>query len=242
MSSKRGPAAFSRFLWGTEGALMTSRQPLVPASPPFTLQSLRNAIPKHCFEPSAWRSASYALRDLFFAGLLWAIVAPWIDGLELSGAVSRVVIKGALWVAFAVAQGTILTGVWVVAHEAGHGAFSTSDMVNNVAGMILHTFLLVPFFSWKFTHAAHHGATNHLRKDQVFVPPNRKEAASSQRLFEILEDAPLLNLLLAARMFLLGWPAYLLFNTSGQESQAPSSHFLPTSPIFSKDQVRKVLF
>jgi fatty acid desaturase len=218
-----------------------ARQPLIPASPPFTLQSLRNAIPKHCFEPSALRSASYALRDLFFAGLLWTVVAPWIDGLVLPGLVSRVVIKGALWLAFAAVQGTILTGVWVVAHEAGHGSFSTSDTINNVAGMILHSFLLVPFFSWKFTHAAHHGATNHLRKDQVFVPPNREEAESMRGMLEVIEDAPLWNLLLAARMFLLGWPAYLLLNTSGQQSQAPASHFRPASPIFSKDQVRRVL-
>jgi fatty acid desaturase len=61
----------------------------------------------------------------------------------------------------------------VVAHEAGHGSFSMSDTVNAIAGTILHTFLLVPFYSWKFTHAAHHGATNHLRKDQVFVPQTK---------------------------------------------------------------------
>ncbi len=72
-------------------------------------------------------------------------------------------------------------GVWVVAHEAGHGAFSTSDTVNAVAGTILHSFLLVPFFSWKFTHAAHHGATNHLRKDQVFVPQTKVKKKKNKR-------------------------------------------------------------
>jgi omega-6 fatty acid desaturase (delta-12 desaturase) len=88
-----------------------------------------------------------------------------------------------------------------------------------VVGMILHSFLLVPFYSWKFSHAAHHGATNHLRKDQVFVPPTREEAKDYQKMFELLEDTPILNLVLALRMFLIGWPAYLAINTSGQESQ-----------------------
>lgn len=226
----------------SKSSMMKGRQPLIASSPPFTLQSLRNAIPKHCFEPSAIRSASFAVRDLLMAGLLWAFVAPWIDGLVISGPVSRLLVKSVLWLLFAAAQGTILTGVWVVAHEAGHGAFSTSDAINNSVGMVLHTFLLVPFFSWKFTHAAHHGATNHLRKDQVFVPSDRGQAEPSRALFELLEDTPILNLFLALRMFLIGWPAYLLLNTSGQDAQAPSSHFFPSSVIFNKDQARERSF
>jgi hypothetical protein len=79
------------------------------SSPPFTLQQLRNAIPKHCFEPSAIRSASYAIRDLFFACLLWFVVAPWIDNLLIGGIVGFL-LKALLWTAFAVVQGTILTG------------------------------------------------------------------------------------------------------------------------------------
>ena len=105
-----------------------------------------------------------------------------------------------------------------------------------MAGLVLHTILLVPFFSWKFTHAAHHGATNHLRKDQVFVPPNRAEAVIDRHWYDSLEDAPLWNLFFAFRMFVLGWPAYLLLNTSGQAADGFSSHFLPKSKIFKPTQ------
>lgn len=204
-------------------------------NPPFTLQQLRDAIPKHCFEASALRSATYVVRDLLCAGALWLLVAPWID------AVASPVLRWALWGLFAVVQGTILTGVWVVAHECGHGAFSASDAVNGAVGLVLHSFLLVPFFSWKFTHAAHHGATNHLRQDQVFVPMTAAEAGPYRRIFDVLADAPLLNLLFALRMFVVGWPAYLLLNVSGQESQMPSSHFWPSSPIFTPKQRRLVV-
>jgi hypothetical protein len=53
------------------------------------------------------------IRDFVFAGLLWYFVAPWIASVTFGG----VLVKSLLWVLFAVAQGTILTGVWVIAHE-----------------------------------------------------------------------------------------------------------------------------
>merc|ERR1711991_446794 len=222
----------------SSGPIVQERAP-VPSriQPPFTLKQIRDAVPARCFERSALRSGYYAARDLFFACLLWFLVAPLIDRVQLGGVLGAS-LKVVLWVLFGAAQGTILTGVWVVAHEAGHGAFSPSDTINNVVGTILHTFLLVPFFSWKFTHAAHHGATNHMRKDQVFVPHTRQEsvAAGYESLYALLEDTPLLNFFYAARMFLIGWPMYLLINVSGQEADSFSSHFLSKSRIFNKDQ------
>jgi omega-6 fatty acid desaturase (delta-12 desaturase) len=57
------------------------------------------------------------------------------------------------YAAYWVCQGCILTGVWVIAHECGHGGFSPSDLVNDIVGSICHSFLLVPYWSWKFSHA-----------------------------------------------------------------------------------------
>lgn len=42
-------------------------------------------------------------------------------------------------------QGGIMTGLWVVAHECGHRAFSDSDLICDVVGLILHSALLVPY-------------------------------------------------------------------------------------------------
>jgi omega-6 fatty acid desaturase (delta-12 desaturase) len=41
-----------------------------------------------------------------------------------------------------------VAGVWVIAHECGHQAFSSSQLVNDTVGFILHSCLLVPYFSW----------------------------------------------------------------------------------------------
>jgi fatty acid desaturase len=49
-------------------------------------------------------------------------------------------------------QGTIWTGLWVLAHECGHGAFSKYKIINDIFGYITHSSLLVPYFSWQFSH------------------------------------------------------------------------------------------
>jgi len=60
--------------------------------------------------------------------------------------------------------------LWVVAHECGHGAFSDYEIVNDTVGWVAHSFLLVPYFSWKITHAKHHSKTANIDSDAVFVP------------------------------------------------------------------------
>lgn len=50
-----------------------------------------------------------------------------------------------LWPLYWVAQGCVLTGVWVIAHEAGHRAFSDSVLVCDIVGWMFHSLLLVPY-------------------------------------------------------------------------------------------------
>ena len=45
-------------------------------------------------------------------------------------------------------QGAVCTGIWVVAHECGHQAFSKWQAVNDGVGLVLHSALLVPYYSW----------------------------------------------------------------------------------------------
>ena len=40
--------------------------------------------------------------------------------------------------------GTVAMGLWVLAHECGHGAFSNDRNLQDAVGYILHTLLLVP--------------------------------------------------------------------------------------------------
>ena len=51
--------------------------------------------------------------------------------------------------------------------ECGHHSFSTNPALDNLVGYVLHTLLLVPYYSWQITHAKHHHHTGHMSKDQV---------------------------------------------------------------------------
>jgi len=132
-------------------AVVSTTEPEVPG-----IKALRDAIPEHCFERSLWRSLSYVARDLVALSLLFASAA-WLTGLHSSWAVTV-----PLWTLYSFVQGLFFTGLWILAHECGHDSFSSNLRVNSVVGWFLHSILLVPFFSWKFSHSRHHRYANHM--------------------------------------------------------------------------------
>lgn len=44
-----------------------------------------------------------------------------------------------LWALYGFTTGLISTGLWVIAHECGHQAFSESKLINNTVGWVLHS-------------------------------------------------------------------------------------------------------
>lgn len=45
----------------------------------------------------------------------------------------------ALWSIYGFTVGLMATGLWVIAHECGHQAFSESKLINNSVGWVLHS-------------------------------------------------------------------------------------------------------
>eukprot|EP00759_Apiculatamorpha_spiralis_P008917 PhF_6_TR1580/c0_g1_i1/m.2872/K10256/FAD2; omega-6 fatty acid desaturase / acyl-lipid omega-6 desaturase (Delta-12 desaturase) len=182
--------------------------------PPFTLKELRDCIPPSLFEYSLVKSFGYLFHDIALSVIITGLamkaltyVSPWI-----------------VFPLYWIAQGCVWTGLWVLAHECGHGGFSKYRWVNNIVGTILHSFLLVPFHSWRISHATHHKSTNHTERDSVFVPSISDD--------DIAPVAPIQSLISIVVMLTLGWPGYLLFNLSGQNYKRRTNHFEPSSPIF----------
>lgn len=67
-------------------------------------------------------------------------------------------------------MGTAFGGLWVLGHECGHGCFSRNKVINDGVGFLCHSFLLNPYWSWKYTHGKHHKYTNHTEYGETWVP------------------------------------------------------------------------
>ncbi|KAM0753794.1 delta-12-fatty acid desaturase [Meredithblackwellia eburnea MCA 4105] len=216
--------------------------------PDFTVKDLLSAIPKHCYERSAFKSFQYVLVDFAMVFALWAAAANIDQNFNLSNGkildgYQGETAKWALWSIYWFAQGLVMTGIWVIAHECGHQAFSTSKQLNNAVGLVLHSLVLVPYHSWRVSHARHHAATGHAERDEVFVPKNKAYVKAKTNpkkvvkegivLDELLEDVPIYRLFWLVMQQLLGWPMYLTTNASGQTRYPKwTNHFDPESIIF----------
>ncbi|KAH9617822.1 hypothetical protein KSS87_020893 [Heliosperma pusillum] len=190
--------------------------------PPFTLSQLKKAIPPHCFKRSVLRSFSYVVYDLTIAFILYYVATNYISLLPKP-------LSYLAWPVYGFVQGCVLTGVWVIAHECGHHAFSDYQWLDDTVGLILHSCLLVPYFSWKYSHRRHHSNTGSMEKDEVFVPKTKQDLSWFSKY---LNNPPGRFMTLFVTLT-LGWPLYLLFNVSGRKYERFACHYDPYGPIYS---------
>ncbi|KAI5927502.1 fatty acid desaturase [Camillea tinctor] len=226
--------------------------------PDYTIKDIHDAIPKHCFNRSAITGLYYVFRDIICLGTTFYLFNTYLTPENVPSTPAR----AALWGLYTFIQGLFGTGVWVLAHECGHQAFSPSKVLNDTVGWILHSSLLVPYFSWKISHGKHHKATGHMERDMVFVPKTREERASrlgkmAHELSELGEETPIVTFLTLLGQQLVGWPNYLLTNVTGHnchERQREGrgkgkkngfgggvNHFDPRSPLYEAKDAKLIL-
>ena len=203
--------------------------------PDYSIKDILTAIPSHCYERRLVESFYYVFRDIALMFTLGFVSNNYIPLIPFKS------VRFLAWATYIVCQGLVSTGMWVMAHECGHQAFSDYGWVNDTVGWVLHSYLLVPYFSWKYSHGKHHKATGHLTRDQVFVPKTKTEFLSArgvEDLNDLVGDAPIHSLLSLLFQQTFGWFAYLLLNVSGQKhegiSKFKTNHFNPNSVIFEK--------
>ncbi|KAI9730443.1 MAG: hypothetical protein M1818_008138 [Claussenomyces sp. TS43310] len=217
--------------------------------PDFTIKDIRDAIPKHCYERSAVTGLCYVFRDVASLALTFAIFNKYVTPENIPSTPAR----AALWAAYTIIQGLFGTGMWVLAHECGHQAFSTSKTLNDTVGWICHSALLVPYFSWKISHGKHHKATGNMERDMVFLPKTREQYATRigkliHELTELGEETPIVTASHLILQQLFGWVMYLFTNVTGHDNHERQSegrgkgkkngyfggvnHFNPSSPLY----------
>ncbi|KAG6008100.1 Oleate hydroxylase fah12 [Claviceps maximensis] len=238
------------------GVVDTYGNPFTP--PDFTVKEIRDAIPKHCFDRSALRGYGYILRDMTLITATFYVFYNFVTPETVPSTPARFV----LWTIYTVLQGFFGTGLWILAHECGHSAFSGSPLICDITGWVLHSALLVPYFSWKFSHSQHHKANGNMERDMVYLPRTREQHATRlgravEDLGDLCEETPIYTALHLLVQQLFGWPAYLIANVTGHNNHERQregrgkgkknglfgqvNHFDPRSPIFDAKHAKFVI-
>uniref|UniRef100_A0A914R012 Fatty acid desaturase domain-containing protein n=1 Tax=Panagrolaimus davidi TaxID=227884 RepID=A0A914R012_9BILA len=120
-----------------------------------TLDELRNAVPKHCFEKNEFRSCLYLIKDYSQLAFMYLLV-PYIEQyLGFGGLFAW------WWI-----MGMFGFALFVVGHDCGHTTFSNYSWFNDICGHIAHAPIFVPFWPWAKSHRQHHQHTSHVEKDK----------------------------------------------------------------------------
>ncbi|KAL1867764.1 medium-chain fatty acid ethyl ester synthase/esterase 2 [Paecilomyces lecythidis] len=226
--------------------------------PDFTIKQIRDAIPRHCFQRSALTSLYYVARDSISLAVTFAVFYYCVT----PDSVPSTAVRSILWILYSVIQGLFGTGLWVIGHECGHQAFSRFKLLNDFVGFVCHSFVLVPYFSFKLSHRQHHKATGNISRDVGFVPMTKAEFATRLRLTvnelnDLTEEIPFFTAVNLLGQQLLGWPLYLLTNVSSNNNHEAKkscrgkgkhnglfggvNHFNPSSPLFEAQDANVIL-
>lgn len=210
---------------------------LLPKEYP-TLSEVKNALPSDTYVRSTTKSLTYAALDILttslsaFLGIKFLL--PLALNLFTSAQPLNQVAAVALWAFYSIVVGTCAIGGWVTAHECGHGAFSDNRKLQDTVGYILHSLMLVPYFSWQRSHAVHHANTNHAIDGETHVPPikaNPEKHISGKKVLKAIVGESAGEFIFGwgqlLTHLLVGWPAYLLFGATGGTSRGITNHFIP---------------
>lgn len=192
-----------------------------------TKRSIREAIPEHCFKRSYAHS---------FAALAWdlVMVVAALGVVHWANAHLPTWTAPFTWGAYWWYQSLTFTGLWVLAHECGHGGFTDSRLVNDAVGFVVHSALLAPYFSWAITHAKHHHYTNHMTMGETWVPSTANPDKKSVKAAKTHKGTCLRIAIVAT----IGWWAYLINNDTGAKENKGQSHFNPHSTALFKKKDR----
>lgn len=201
--------------------------------PKLTLESIRKSIPDRLFFKDEHR---------FLISVFNALSLVLFTGYCASHYLRLSIFCLPFWIIYAVINGTLSTGVWVLGHECGHGAFSSKTWRNNSLGFFLHSCLLVPYFSWQHSHFIHHNKTNHLNEGESNAPTTIESRGGrlQMRIRDALGiDTWAIKEILLASIF--GWPSYLLFGLKGGSSRGFTSHFIVPNHLFPLNKLLEVM-
>ncbi|KAF9495229.1 hypothetical protein BDN71DRAFT_1391921 [Pleurotus eryngii] len=228
--------------------------------PNIALKDVRDAVPPELFERNTFISIFYVIQHVVIVFLFYHL-ATKIDAVTTFAAASlhdygvlvpsftSVWLRTVLWLLYGGWQGIALAGLWCLGHEAGHGNLSPHGLVNSALGLLMHSFVLVPYYAWRSTHRTHHKSTNHLDREETHYPATRKtfnlphgRIAVKMDYQEILEETPAFTLFKMFMRQFFGYQLYLIHNRKGNPKYPKgTSHYKPSSVLFTPEQRTSII-
>ena len=130
-----------------------------------TLAQVVRHLPDECYDNPTWRGLLYFFRDLLiYGGTVWGLLSadsPWL--------------LIPLWLL----AGLAISALFVVGHDAAHGALFRKSWLNRWVGQIAMLPSLHLYEAWVFGHnRIHHGHTTRQEMDYVWHPLTPQEFAA----------------------------------------------------------------
>ncbi|KAF8902935.1 hypothetical protein CPB84DRAFT_1846064 [Gymnopilus junonius] len=216
------------------------------------LKDISSRIPSRLHEPNTLWGLSYFVRDIACVVVFWTLgtqVDPFFKYLRTSGFLHPVAARFGIWVSWWFI-GLAMMALWVLGHECGHRAFSSSRWICDIVGYFSHSFTGMPYFSWKITHHVHHSFHGSFERDAHHIPKMRADLGipseapgKTINYMEYLEDTPFYTIAMLMIHQFIGFPLYIATNLGGQKHfPSGTSHYnLNATALFKPNQKWAVL-
>ena len=173
--------------------------------------------------PQADPTATTSRKALLLAFENSGYLKPWmafiVDVALFAGGLALVLVDHSLWLKF-VGSVMITAGIvrlFLIGHDACHGSFFKSPLLNDIVGRIAFLPSMTAFSLWDVGHnVAHHGFNNLKGRDQVWAPFSKEEYDALPRYRRVLERIYRSGLGWGLYYFLELWWKKLYFATKRQ--------------------------
>lgn len=204
-------------------------------------KEIKAVLPKDSFRPETKKSLGYLSVSTIGTAICTAFGISMLRFFNPSNLLTL-----PFWTLYSLGTGTVAMGLWVLGHECGHGAFSTNKKLQDAVGYIIHSIMLVPYYSWQRSHAVHHMYCNDVDLGETHVPELEEEGSLVGRkwLMDTFGRKAGIRMWGGLQGFLhllIGWPAYLLIGATGGKGRGMTNHFFP-NPLTKPKYPKKELF